>query len=447
MPHSNVTWEKTNLGPILLLFIWTISDILLNGLILTSVFKSRILQKKIYFLMVSLAACDFLKVLGYLLLGASILVDGKNMVVKNDLCIAASSLGFALLCSTTLHLMMESLNRLFLIYLPFKYTNMLTNKVIFLILTVIWVLPFIFVVGLPHLISKGDTVAASFNSHLFACAVTPVTYSDPTKVVEAMTPNDTVIRSNKSSESELISATFNQTRYKLLPTTLSNATNQSKNGHLTNNERYYIIIWVVFLALPMATMMICYALMFLVAVQTAKKLRSLEVPHLRSNEFLLREIDSSVSNIDISRKTAVRFAMQRNLQESGSVSSSLSSLTSTFSNTKTELKRILKARQKEVKAAKTVLLLFITFVVCNTPLFSSVWVSIKQSEDAYSKDTKLALLHLAFSQVVINPLIYFFRLEDFKSARRKVKRYGTSIIQKSIRRKPTTTTNAKVTSF
>ena len=182
-------------------------------------------------------------------------------------------------------------------------------------------------------------------------------------------------------------------------------------------------------------MLICYIFIFRFAQHTAQELRKLEIspmPDVIGNSHITQsgpdfEDTESDKNSEESEISLEELRKQRQ-----SVFS-IHSLAITFNHTTGELRRKLKARQKEIRAAKTVLIIFLSFVICNAPIFVTSWWSVKIGREKVDTKTKLVLLNLSFVQVMVNPLVYFFRLDDFKKARRKVKRYGTTIIRKSIR--------------
>ena len=158
--------------------IWTVADLLLNGLVLLSVVRYRILRKRVYFLMISLSVCDILKVCVYIPYAAGALL--RRGQTKRNFCLATSSLGIALLCCTTLHLMMESVNRILLIYRPFKHKEFLTKKAMAAILAIVWLLPFLFVLALPFALFT-EAKAFKFSAKLFACYGVNVSNPGPTR--------------------------------------------------------------------------------------------------------------------------------------------------------------------------------------------------------------------------------------------------------------------------
>ena len=402
--------EEFSVSFILVLFVWTVDSLVFNGLILISVLKYRILKKKAYFLMISLSVCDIFKVLVYIPYAiGGFLQRGRS---KMNFCLVSSSIGVTLLFCTTMHLMMESLNRLLLIHHPFKYVRILNKKIMGSILTVIWLLPPLFVLFFPYILpTNSNESALSLNARLFACK----------------TPSRNQLN-NESYGFKMINET---TSYHLTTGNESQLSNISlvpvKNEEHSRNKIYNFVIHGAFFSVPVLTMLICYTFIFLVSISTARELR-------RLNVFDQPDMLDDANNDNISEENEEVKKQKQSVF-------SIQSLAISFNETKYELNRILKERQKEIRAAKTILIIFLTFVICNAPFFATVWSSLTREEDLFDTKTRVLLLNLAFAQVTVNPLVYFFRLDDFRRARRTVKRYGTSIIQKSIRRRNVTPKN------
>ena len=366
--------------------VWTVADLILNGLILVSVVRHKTLRKKAYFLMISLSILDLLKVTVYILYVANGFL--KHSQIKINLCLASSSLGIALLCCTTLHLMMESLNRLVLIYRPFRHNEMLTKKVMTFILTVVWLLPIVFVLGIPFAFFPAARVF-KISTKVFSC-----------QGLNTSNPAYAQRNSDTFREKSII---------------------------------YNLTIQIIFFIIPCLTMLICYIHIFRFATKTASQLKKLqipsEIPDTRNANFEQSSTDFTdiISSKETEKVEEISLEECKYQQQSAFT---IHSIATTLNQTKSDLKRKLKAQQKEIKAAKTVLVIFLAFVFCNAPLFVTVWWSVKRRSELFDIKTRLVLLNLALGQVIINPLVYFFRLDDFKKARRKIRTYGTIIARK-----------------
>ena len=85
-----------------------------------------------------------------------------------------------------------------------------------------------------------------------------------------------------------------------------------------------------------------------------------------------------------------------------------------------EVKRIVKARRMEINAAKTILLIILGFVICNTPIFAITWYDQDKHHHSSRLIVRKIFIGMAMLQVVIDPVVYFLRLKDFKRVLRQI---------------------------
>ena len=345
-----------------------------NILILYSIVKYRTLRKKTYFLLVSLAFCDLLK--------AVVLV---NLVIYKSLrtsfasCIGTSTLGLTLVCITTTHLAAESVNRLILLIAPFKYAKMVTKKVIALVLFLIWFFPIFYVLAMPPIWLEGDWLGHThFQTHMFGCS--------------------------------------------------KNKTMEKITEYAGQEEPYVIILHFSFFAIPLLIMVFSYSIVLQKSYKFAKVIRGNEVQKM--NELKPTVDESPYSNPMIQMVTGCYdiavISKPLSIPEKVEHKQRASSI---IKATK-EIKKLLRDRQREIRASKTIIIIVLAFVCCNAPIFFITWHDLKKVQ-VTDLNVRQALAGLAFSQVFIDPMVYFLRLKDYKDIRRKCKRIGGSIARKT----------------
>ena len=143
-------------------------NLVLNGTVLISVcLYAKNLKRTHFTILISLAVADILKVTPSILQAAALL-QGPTSKIGNALCNSSSSTALMLVCLTTVHLMLESLNRMIAIVWPFKYYETFTKKRLIFILFVIWILPTVIITVPPYLIFDDYKVFEQFRDR-FIC--------------------------------------------------------------------------------------------------------------------------------------------------------------------------------------------------------------------------------------------------------------------------------------
>ena len=139
--------------------------LLANGLILMSVLKYKVLRKRTYAFLVSLAVCDLLKI------AVIVNIIIYSLLEKDGIsCTLTSLFGVTLSCATTFHLAAESVNRCSIVVWPYKYIRILKKKHIVLALVLLWLIPIAICVAMP-LIWFGEKWRGYlyFHVNIFGC--------------------------------------------------------------------------------------------------------------------------------------------------------------------------------------------------------------------------------------------------------------------------------------
>ena len=154
-------------------------NLVLNGTVLISVcLYAKNLKRTHFIILISLAVADILKVTPSILQAAALL-QGPTSKIGNALCNSSSSTALMLVCLTTVHLMLESLNRMIAIVWPFKYYVTFTKKRLIFILSVIWILPTVIITVPPYFIFDDYKVFEQFRDRLYACSIKKINTSHP----------------------------------------------------------------------------------------------------------------------------------------------------------------------------------------------------------------------------------------------------------------------------
>ncbi|XP_057290555.1 5-hydroxytryptamine receptor 1F-like [Hydractinia symbiolongicarpus] len=354
-----------------------LAGIVCNVSILVSVIKYRILRKKPYSILVSLAVCDLFKVV--------VLVNLAIYSANDDLfniCAGTSTLGMALICTTTFHLAAESVNRCMLIVSPYRYARTVRKKHVAFIIMLLWLLPAIVTLLIPGCVfQEGWVNAMEFQSHMFGC--------------------QRVMRSNEDIF------------YK-----------QNKD------DDWIIAYHVLFFAFPLLVMVISYSLVLRVSYSTANDMRKTSVTSEVSSSHIVTESSYSNPIIDMVRSSFESVMIPPTIYIPEKIEHQPRG-NSIAAKAAKEFRRLVKDRKREIKASKTVLIMICMFIICNAPIFSIAWIDV--DKNAVNKLVKLVLICLAFSQVFIDPIVYFARLKDYKKARKKCRKYGQSMVRKASR--------------
>ena len=367
------------------LVILAVVGLISNGLILTSVIKYKILRKKPYVVVVSLATCDLFKVAVLV----NILIYSSNDDLY-DVCVASSALGMTLLCVTTFHLAAESINRCLLIMYPYRYLQTMKKKYVAMCLFCIWTTPVLVTILLPSVtISNSWIHSLHFQSNMYGC---------------------------------------------------HSGGNKGHNGTSTSSEdNIYVITSHIFIfALPLIIMLISYAFILKVAYENAAKLRNSQV--LKQEEQKSHAVTKTkygspiIEMVSTSYDTLAASTTSENFAIPVEIThAERPSITACTIKMAESVKKNLKYRKHEIKASKTVLIVISAFIICNAPVFTVSWY-----DRHYARETTLIirriLICLSFLQVIIDPVVYFLRLKDFKNARKKCKYVGQTVIRKTIRR-------------
>ena len=359
-----------------------IAGTICNGLIMISVIKYRILRKKSYTVVVSLAMCDMFKVVVILNLMIYSLIDDLY-----DVCVATSTLGVTLLCVTTFHLAAESINRCLIILHPFRYLQFMKKKYVALCVFFIWLMPCLITIAFPAISSKDSWIEAlRFHSHMYGCI-----------------------------------ADFED--------------DEEDEDHSAVNGEVYVITYALMFALPLIIMIIAYVVILKIAYRNAGKMRNIKVS-------LEKELESHV--ITKTRYRGPIISMVASSYDTAAVSSTSENFVipveikhqprqSTSNKIYEKLLKNIKNRKRELKASRTVLMIITAFIICNAPIFSVSWYDVVHGKTT-DMNIQYILTCFAFLQVIIDPVIYFLRLKDYKNARKKWKNVGQSMIRKTIRR-------------
>ena len=341
-----------------------------NGSILVSVIRYRVLRKKHYALLVSLAVCDTLKIFVII----SLII---NFAIKDfKFCVVTSSFGMLLMFVTTLHLAAESLNRCLIIQFPYRYDDAISKERLAFGIFMLWFLPIFFEMFLPGFLYKKDWYNSfSFQAHMFGCKASGLNGADP----------------------------------------------------------YTIAIHAIFFGLPLLIMLVSYGFMLHMAYKSAQQLRETQVrkrtmksPAITETRFSNPIIAMVTSSYDTAAISSTNQAIQPIEHKTRSQS--------VASTAKKELQRVMKNRKREIKASKTVVMIVFAFIACNAPTFSINWTDINSESSNSRSEIRLILIGLAFLQVFIDPVVYFLRLKDYKNARKTIRRVGTTMIRKTIRK-------------
>lgn len=358
---------------IILIFI-AIFGIIANGLILLSVIKYKVLRKKTYAFLLSLALCDTIKI--------AVII---NIIIYTSLdrlglsCARTSIFGITLSCVTTFHLAAESVNRCLIVIKPYNYIRMLKKKHIAIAICLLWMIPIAFCVATPLIwFRERWRDYLYFHANIFGCI------------------------SEESSDFDI------------------------------NSEIYVIILHIVFFAIPLTLMLVCNGLVLKTSYTIAQKMREVEAvktpkvtsPAIKKTTFsspIIEMVSSSYSASVISEDLSIKDKIEH-----------MGNRTMSIANASRELKRQLKMRKHEIKSSKTVLIMLSAFIICNAPIFTVGWFSPK--DDEMMLMLVKAFLTLSQLQVFIDPMVYFLRLRDFKEARKRCKTISRTIIRKTIRR-------------
>ena len=147
-------------------------NLILNGLVLIAIYKSRrLLLKKRLALLISMAVADLLKVVPS---SAQIVavVYGPSHVNGRSACLVSSSVGFLFIIVTALHLAFESVNRLVSILWPLRYEQFTNSKKYSAIIMSVWLLPVIGVIIPIHFLfgHHRDSYHA-LRMRMFSCSI------------------------------------------------------------------------------------------------------------------------------------------------------------------------------------------------------------------------------------------------------------------------------------
>ena len=345
-------WWKISLFAVIAL-----AGIICNGMTLISVFKYRILRKKSYTVVVSLATCDLFKVA--VVVNILIYSAVKDL---NNICTSTSALGMTLECVTTFHLAAESINRCLIILYPYRYLDIMKKKYVALCVLFIWFVPATTTIVFPAAFFKNIWVYTMyFQAHMYGC-------------------DDKMERFNG----------------------------------------YYVLVWhVLMFALPLIFIIASYAVILKIAYKNAAKMRQVKVHKMQ--ELVSPAVTKTAYSCSI-------ISMVSSSYDTAAASSASNKLVipnqiihvpkpSVKSKLSIRMVRELKYRKYELKASRTALVIITAFLLCNVPTFSVSWHDILQGGKT-DTNTRHILTCLSFLQVIINPVVYFLRLKDFKNARR-----------------------------
>ncbi|XP_065647753.1 uncharacterized protein LOC105850126 isoform X4 [Hydra vulgaris] len=316
-----------------------------NGSILVSVIRYRILRKKHYALLVSLAVCDTLKIL-------VIFCVIINFAIKDfKFCVITSCFGMLLIFVTTFHLAAESINRCLIIQFPYRYDDAISKE------------------------SNDWFESYTFQAHMFGCNTNELYGTDP----------------------------------------------------------YIIIVHAIFFGLPLLIMVISYGFMLHMAYKSAKQMRETQVRRRTRKSPAITETRFSnpiIAMVTSSYDTAAISSTNQGIEPIEHQTRTQS----VASTAKKEFQRLMNNRKREIKASKTVVMIVFTFIACNAPTFSMTWTDMNSESSTSKSEARIFLIGLAFLQVFIDPIVYFLRLKDYKNARKTIKRVGTTMIRKTIRK-------------
>eukprot|EP00794_Sanderia_malayensis_P016086 gene16086-17709_t len=153
-----------------------VSCSILNGLVLTAVFKYRftLLKKKRLYIIYSLAASDLLKIIAMVFQVIAV-ICGPSLETGRTACIVSSSATIVVTAVTAVHLAAESINRLVSIVWPLRYESFLNSRLFRAILPVIWLAPILGIVVTPAIIFRADyTIYHTLRSSTYACVPTSI---------------------------------------------------------------------------------------------------------------------------------------------------------------------------------------------------------------------------------------------------------------------------------
>ncbi|XP_065647751.1 alpha-1A adrenergic receptor isoform X2 [Hydra vulgaris] len=341
-----------------------------NGSILVSVIRYRILRKKHYALLVSLAVCDTLKIL-------VIFCVIINFAIKDfKFCVITSCFGMLLIFVTTFHLAAESINRCLIIQFPYRYDDAISKERLAFAIFVLWFFPIFFEVVLPRFFYSNDWFESyTFQAHMFGCNTNELYGTDP----------------------------------------------------------YIIIVHAIFFGLPLLIMVISYGFMLHMAYKSAKQMRETQVRRRTRKSPAITETRFSnpiIAMVTSSYDTAAISSTNQGIEPIEHQTRTQS----VASTAKKEFQRLMNNRKREIKASKTVVMIVFTFIACNAPTFSMTWTDMNSESSTSKSEARIFLIGLAFLQVFIDPIVYFLRLKDYKNARKTIKRVGTTMIRKTIRK-------------
>ena len=289
----------------------------------------------------------------------------------SNLCEITSVLGTTLFFSSTFHLAIESVNRCFMINSPYTYLHKLHPCCIVVAVLLLWLLPALIIIVLPiTMFGKSWKLYMYFEIEMFSCS-------------------NTILEEKKE-------------------------------------DIYVIAVHVIFLAIPLTIMLVAYSFMLRTSFINAKNIRSVSIkipkqPTIEETTYSSSIINMVVQTYDtMSPSDYLRFPEIKRRPNS------------IVSRATMELRRIAKDRRIEIKAAKTIFLIIITFIICNIPIFALSWYD-HNNRNHSNKGTRQFLLGVAMWQVCINPVIYFIRLKDFKRVRHTWTDFLIRTLQKILR--------------
>lgn len=279
----------------------------------------------------------------------------------NQLCERTSALGTSLLFINTFHLAAESINRVFMIYSPYTYLTKLKKSYIISITVLLWFLPILIIIIFPlSFFGENWRSYMYFQIEMFGC--------------------------NHSIK------------------------------ELEKDDKYVIAVHIIFLAAPMVIMIVSYGFMLRTSCSNAKNIRAVSLIIPENPAVKETTYSTSIINMVVTSYDTMLPSDSYRLPQIKHRSNTLASRASV------ELKRIVNGRRMEIKAAKTILIIIMAFIICNTPMFALTWYEYKQK--VHSKHiSRRIFLSIAMCQICIDPAIYFIRLKDFKRIRQKCTDY------------------------
>lgn len=191
---------------------------------------------------------------------------------------------------------------------------------------------------------------------------------------------------------------------------------------LDEDGLYVLVVNIIFLGAPLVIMLVSYSCMLKTSCRNAQNIRLLSQP---------------VPTTPIVGKTTYSQPIMRMIIDCYDTMFPTSTIHypkardghRVFSIASVEFKRVMKVRHLEIKAAKTILIIIMTFIVCNIPMFVLTWYDQIKCDNSM-KIAREAFVVITMCQVCINPVIYMMRLKDFKRARRTFVYYFPLAIQK-----------------